>query len=397
MNTLLPSVILGHVAASRKTGDAAFRVLSTNDFATARAEIMAWDGYEATPLVSLSALAKAIGVGEVLYKDEGPRFGLGSFKALGGSYAALRVLQRVISERLDQDVSLADVRQGKYAAECAAITLVSATDGNHGRSLAWGCKRFGVPCRIYIHAEVSEGRAVAMQDLGAEVIRIEGDYDASVALAKSEAEENGWFVVSDTSWPGYSLPPRDVMAGYGVMTQEICEALEHAPTHVFLQGGVGGLAAGVAAGLRQYWGDASPRVVIVEPDLAACLFESGKSGDPTSVAIAKETLMAGLSCGEPSPLAWEILEEEARDFLTIPENLVAPCVRLLAAPLDGDPVIEAGESAIAGLAALIAARTDSALSEKLELNANSRVLLIGSEGVTDRAIFNMIMEGRDAA
>lgn len=397
MNNLLPSADLGHVSANRKTGDAAHRVLAESEFATARAEITAWDGYAATPLVSLGALASAIGVGEVLYKDEGPRFGLGSFKALGGSYAALRVLQRVISERLGQDVSLADVRGGKYAAECAAITLVSATDGNHGRSLAWGCKRFGVPCRIYIHAEVSEGRAVAMQDLGAQVIRIEGDYDASVALAKYEAEENGWFVVSDTSWPGYSLPPRDVMAGYGVMTQEICEALAQAPTHVFLQGGVGGLAAGVAAGLRQYYGDASPRVVIVEPDLAACLFESGKSGNATNVKIDEETLMAGLSCGEPSPLAWEILQEEASDFLTIPETLVTPCVRLLAAPLDGDPIIEAGESAIAGLAALIVARKDSVLSATLGLDAQSRVLLIGSEGVTDRAIFNMIMEGRDAA
>lgn len=397
MNNLLPSADLGHVPATRKTGDAAHRVLTESGFATARAEIMAWDGYAATPLVSLGALASAIGVGEVLYKDEGSRFGLGSFKALGGSYAALRVLQRVISEQLGQDVSLADARGGKYAAECAAITLVSATDGNHGRSLAWGCKRFGVPCRIYIHAEVSEGRAVAMQDLGAEVIRIEGDYDASVALAKQEAEDNGWFVVSDTSWPGYSLPPRDVMAGYGVMTQEICEALAQAPTHVFLQGGVGGLAAGVAAGLRQFYGDASPRVVIVEPDLAACLFESGKSGNATNVKIDEETLMAGLSCGEPSPLAWEILEEEASDFLTIPERLVAPCVRLLAAPLDGDPTIEAGESAIAGLAALIVARKDSVLSATLGLDANSRVLLIGSEGVTDRAIFNMIMEGRDAA
>lgn len=396
MNNLLPSADLGHVPATRKTGDAAHRVLTESGFATARAEIMAWDGYAATPLVSLGALASAIGVGEVLYKDEGSRFGLGSFKALGGSYAALRVLQRVISEQLGQDVSLADARGGKYAAECAAITLVSATDGNHGRSLAWGCKRFGVPCRIYIHAEVSEGRAVAMQDLGAEVIRIEGDYDASVALAKQEAEDNGWFVVSDTSWPGYSLPPRDVMAGYGVMTQEICEALAQAPTHVFLQGGVGGLAAGVAAGLRQFYGDASPRVVIVEPDLAACLFESGKSGNATNVKIDEETLMAGLSCGEPSPLAWEILEEEASDFLTIPERLVAPCVRLLAAPLDGDPTIEAGESAIAGLAALIVARKDSVLSATLGLDANSRVLLIGSEGVTDRAIFNMIMEGRDA-
>ena len=397
MNNLLPNASLGHVAANRKTGDAAFRVLSKSDFATARTEITAWEGYAPTPLVSLVVLAKEIGVGEVLYKDEGPRFGLGSFKALGGSYAGLRVLQREISKKLGQNVSLPDIRSGNYADECAAITLVSATDGNHGRSLAWGCKRFGAPCRIYIHSEVSEGRALAMQDLGADVIRIAGDYDASVALAKTEAEDNGWFVVSDTSWPGYTLPPCDVMSGYGVMTQEICEALECAPTHVFLQGGVGGLAAGVAAGLRQYWGDASARVIIVEPALAACLFESAKSGVLTNVAIAEETLMAGLSCGEPSELAWEILAEEASDFLTIPEALVAPGVRLLATPLDGDIAIEAGESAIAGFVALIAARGDRDLSDKLGLDAQSRVLLIGSEGVTDPAIFNMIMEGIDAA
>ncbi|MFT5631079.1 MAG: diaminopropionate ammonia-lyase [Gammaproteobacteria bacterium] len=397
MNTLLPKASIGHVAANRKTGDAALRVLTANDFAIARAEITAWEGYAPTPLVSLTALATNIGVSEVLYKDEGPRFGLGSFKALGGSYAALRVLQREISKRLGQEVSMADIRNGKYAVQCATITLVSATDGNHGRSLAWGCKRFGAPCRIYIHAEVSEGRAVAMRDLGAEVIRLYGDYDASVALCKTEAEANDWFVVSDTSWPGYSLPPRDVMSGYGVMTLEICEAMTQAPTHVFLQGGVGGLAAGVVAGLRQYWGDAAPRVVIVEPDLAACLFESAKSGVATTVAISQETLMAGLSCGEPSEMAWEILVEEASDFLTIPENLVAPSVRLLATPLEGDTAIEAGESAIAGLAALIAARTDATLSQKLGLDAQSRVLLIGSEGVTDVAIFSMIMEGRDAA
>ena len=239
---------------------------------------MDWDSYAPTPLVSLKTLAKQIGVGEVLYKHEGPRFGLGSFKALGGAYAALRVLQREISKRLGTEVSLSDIRRGKYSDEVAKITLVSATDGNHGRSLAWGCQRFGAPCRIYIHAEVSEGRAEAMRDLGADVIRIAGDYDESVVLAKSEAHENGWFVVSDTSWPGYSLPPRDVMAGYGVMTREICEALDQAPTHVFLQGGVGGLAAGVAAALRQYWGESSPRVIIVEPELAACLFESAKAG-----------------------------------------------------------------------------------------------------------------------
>lgn len=397
MTNPLPPAHVGHVAAKRTTGDAAHRVLSPQDFAIARAEITAWKGYAPTPLVSLKALAAQIGVGAVLYKDEGPRFGLGSFKALGGSYAAQRVLQRELTRLTGHPVSLQDIRSGKYRAECAAITLVSATDGNHGRSLAWGCQRFGAPCRIYIHAEVSEGRAQAMRDLGADVIRIPGDYDASVALAKSEAEQNGWFVVSDTSWPGYSQPPRDVMAGYGVMTSEICEALDQAPTHVFLQGGVGGLAAGVAAGLRQHWGPDAPRVVIVEPELAACLFESAKTGTATNVTIAEETLMAGLSCGEPSALAWEILSEEASDFLTIPESIVAPTVRLLAQPLGNDTMIEAGESAIAGLAALIAVRQDAALSVSLGIDARSRVLLIGSEGVTDPAIFKMIMEGRDAA
>ncbi len=397
MNTLLPNAHIRHVAAKRTEGDAAHRVLTAESFATAQQEITAWDGYAPTPLVSLSAIASQIGVGEILYKDEGPRFGLGSFKALGGSYAALRVLQREISKRLGKDVSLADIRNGVYADACAAITLVSATDGNHGRSLAWGCKRFGVPCRIYIHAEVSEGRAKAMRDLGAEVVRIDGDYDESVVVSKTEAEKNGWFVVSDTSWPGYSLPPCDVMSGYGVMVQEISDALDQAPTHVFLQGGVGGLAAGVIAALRQYWGDASPRAIIVEPELAACLFESSKTGAATKVDIAEETLMAGLSCGEPSGLAWEILAEEATDYLTIPEALVAPTVRLLANPIGSDTAIEAGESAVAGLAALITAMGDTSLADKLGLTSTSRVLLIGSEGVTDQAIFDMIMQGNEAA
>lgn len=397
MTDILPPVQLGHVAAKRKMGDAALRVLTERDFADARAEITQWEGYAATPLVSLSALAAQIGVGGILYKDEGPRFGLCSFKALGGSYAAQRVLQREVARQTAQQVSLTDIRTGKFKTECADITLVSATDGNHGRSLAWGCQRFGAACRIYIHAEVSEGREQAMRDLGAEVIRIEGDYDDSVALAKKEAEQNGWFVVSDTSWPGYSQPPRDVMSGYGVMTREICDALDRAASHVILQGGVGGLAAGVIAGLRQYWDENAPRVIIVEPELAACLFESAKVGKATKVAIAEETLMAGLSCGEPSELAWEILAEDATDFLTIPETVVAPTVRLLAQPTGDDPAIEAGESAVAGLAALIAASQDECLFAKLGLDGSSRVLLIGSEGVTDPAVFAKIMEGRDAA
>ena len=393
MNEAFDQATLTHVSVIPETGDAADTILTREDFSRAYDEITQWQGYAPTPMVSLDGLARALGLARVDYKDEGPRFGLGSFKALGGAYAALRVLQREIARRRGEEVSLCAIREGRYADQCKEITLVSATDGNHGRSLAWGCQRFGAPCRIYIHAEVSEGRAQAMRDLGAEVVRIKGDYDDSVALAKEEAETNGWFVVSDTSWPGYSAPPRDVMAGYGVMVREACEAMSEAPTHVFLQGGVGGLAAAVAAALRQHWGTTSPRVVVVEPERAACLIESARRGAATRVAIAEETIMAGLSCGEPSEMAWRILREEASDFLTIPDSVVAPTVRLLARQESGDAKVEAGESAVAGLAALIAAHGDADLWRALGLDEESRVLLIGSEGVTDPDIFRDIMAG----
>ncbi len=384
---------LKHVSGDPKRGGAASRIISGSDFENAINEITAWENYSPTPLFSLESLAEELGIDQIVYKHEGPRFRLGSFKALGGAYAALRVLQREVSKKLKQNVSMSDIRKGKYRDICAEFTLVSATDGNHGRSLAWGCQRFGAPCQIYIHAEVSESRARAMRDLAANVVRVNGDYDYSVKRSKTDAHENGWFVVSDTSWPGYSEPPRDVMAGYGVMTSEICKKLAKAPTHVFLQGGVGGLAASVAASLRQFWGEAAPRVIVVEPELAACLFQSASVGKVTIVPITQETIMAGLSCGAPSEMAWEILDEEVSDFLTIPESIVAPSVRLLARPTGNDPVVEAGESAVAGLAALIASRQDAELSASLKLDSKSRVLLIGSEGVTDLEIFETIMEG----
>ncbi|MEM9147558.1 MAG: diaminopropionate ammonia-lyase [Pseudomonadota bacterium] len=382
-----PPGAMAHSAGNPVGGDAVQSVLTPQDFATAWDEITGWPGYAPTPLVALPALAKRIGVGSIHYKDEGLRFGLGSFKALGGAYAAARLLQRQIEAHSGTHVALAEIGAGAHAKACANVTLVSATDGNHGRSLAWGCQRFGAPCRIYIHAEVSEGRAEAMRAFGAEVVRIEGDYDASVALARDEAAAQGWFVVSDTSWPGYSEPPRDVMAGYGVMAREVCAALDPAPTHVLLQGGVGGFAAAVTAAFRQHWAGEGPRILVVEPELAPCLFASAKAGAPTTVSIEHETIMAGLSCGEPSPLAWPILAAEVSDFLTIPDSLVPPAMRLLARPLEGDPPIEGGECSAAGLAALIAAIGDGERAALLGLDARSRVLLFGTEGITDPEIY----------
>lgn len=365
--------------------------MSEQDFAEAVAEITQWSGYSPTPLYSLPDLAAEIDIAAIHYKHEGPRFGLGSFKALGGAYAAQRLLRRELSQLVGTDVSLVDVRCGAWAREAAEITLVSATDGNHGRSLAWGCKRFGARCRIYIHANVSSGRERAMQELGAEVIRTSGGYDESVIRCRQDADENGWFVVSDTSWPGYTETPRDVMAGYGVMIREVFEQASEPFTHVLVQGGVGGLAAATAAALRQLFGTASPRVGVVEPNLAACLFESARLGRPAAVEIDVETVMAGLSCGEPSPLAWEVLKSEVSDFLIIDDQLIPPTVRRLAYPKGSDPVIEAGESGVAGLAALIEAAGSEEMRRNLELDAGSRVLLIGSEGVTDPDIFAEII------
>ncbi len=382
-----------HVHPTRRAGQATSTVLTPEDFATASAEIRLWPGYTATPLHRLDGLASALQLGAVFYKDEGPRFGLGSFKALGGAYAAVRLLARELSRRTGRLITPADIRSGALGEEVAGITLTSATDGNHGRSLAWGAQMFGAPCRIYVHHEVSPGRIAAMEAFGATVVVVDGDYDESVRRTREDAEANGWFVVSDTSWEGYTDPPRDVMAGYGVMSGEIVDALAAPPSHVFLQGGVGGLAASVAAAFRQYWGRDAPRVVIVEPELAACLYESAKTGDARTVAIGEETVMAGLSCGEPSALAWEILAEEASDFVTIPDDFVAPTMRLLARPEGGDARIEAGESGVAGLAAVIAASGDAELRAALGLNEGSTVLAIGSEGVTDPDIYARIMAG----
>ena len=343
------------------------RCLATQDLTAAEA-IKTWPGYDPTPLVALSGLAAELGLKQLWYKDEAERFGLGSFKALGGAYA----IQRLMAQR-ESD---------------APLTVATATDGNHGRSVAWGARNFGARAIIYIHAEVSAGREAALEEQGAEVRRIEGNYDDSVRLCAEEAEREGWQVVSDTSWPGYRTIPGDIMAGYSVMAGEIVQQLAgEQPSHVLVQGGVGGLAAAVFESFDEAWGAEAPRFIIVEPELAACLYASAKAGEPAAVEIEEETLMAGLSCGEVSLLAWEPLSWGTADFLTMPESLVVPSMTLLARSPFGDAPVVAGESAVAGLAATLAACRQEALKSALGLDADSRVLVIGTEGATDPAIY----------
>jgi len=309
-----------HNAASwraRGAAELAPSLISESAAAAARAEISAWPGYRESPLTPLPGLAKAIGIGELHYKDEGGRFGLGSFKALGGAYAVLRhLIKHLEASHGLSGLDGAALSSGRHAELTKALTVASATDGNHGRSVAWGARLFGCRCVIYIHAGVSAGREAALRAQGAEVVRTAGNYDESVHRCAEDAAANGWTVVSDTSWEGYFDIPRDVMTGYSVLVSEMIEQLgRRAPTHVFVQGGVGGIAATVADLLARAWGQNRPRFVVVEPDLAACLFASAQVGGPKAVDIEEETLMAGLSCGEVSLLAWDLLSVAADDFM----------------------------------------------------------------------------------
>lgn len=361
--------------------------------AAARAEIATWPGFAPTPLVALPGVAATAGVGAIHYKDEGGRFGLGSFKALGGAYAVLRLLQRMVREARGETCSSADFVAGAHADLRAGVTVTCATDGNHGRSVAWGARTFGCRCVIYVHQHVSQGRCDAIAAYGAEVRRVAGNYDDAVRQAARDAEAQSWHVVSDTSYEGYVDIPRDVMQGYGVMAEEALAQLPEGtpPTHVFVQGGVGGLAAAVCAFLWERLGERRPRFVVVEPDKADCLYRSALAGRPVAVEGDLDTIMAGLACGEVSLLAWEILRPGADAFMTVPDAAAADAMRLLADAPHGDPAIVAGESAVAGLAGLLAAAADGEARAALGLDARSVVLLFGTEGATDPALYAQIV------
>lgn len=365
----------------------------------AAAEISMWPGFAKTPMHSLPALAQAHGFASIHYKDESSRFGLGSFKALGGAYAVFRLLQRQVAARTGltpDQVSSADLLSGRYAELVRDVTVICATDGNHGRSVAWGASLFGCACVIYIHALVSEGLRAAIASYGAEVVRTSGNYDDSVRQAQADAERLGHFVVSDTSYPGYQNVPRDVMQGYSVMAAEALAQIPQMPTHVFVQGGVGGLAAAVLAYLWEEMQDERPVFVVVEPERADCLRRSAEAGRPVPVEGDLDTIMAGLACGEVSEIAWAILEAGADAFMAIDDAQAVAMMRRLAAPLSGDPPIVAGESAVAGLAGALAAQRDPTMAAALNLGPQSRLLVFGTEGATDPELYQRIV-GRSAA
>jgi len=375
--------------ANPRPGIPGVTVLTTAGFQRAKEAITAWSDYAATPLLDLPDLALQAGIGTLRLKDEASRFGLGSFKALGGAYAVGALLCGELARTgTAPGATIADLEAGAYRAATERVTVTCATDGNHGRAVAWGAQRFHARCIIFVHATVSQGRADAIAAYGAEIRRVPGNYDDAVRECARQANADGWHVVSDTSWPGYTEVPRDIMQGYRLMVDEAADQWEGPPpTHVFVQAGVGAAAAAVSIQCRARFSPV-PALIVVEPDHAACLLASARQGALTAVDGNLDTIMAGLACGEPSLLGWQELERATTAFMAIPDTAAVATLRMLASH-----GIVAGESGVAGLAGFLLAAADPAARATLGLEATSRVLTFCTEGATDPELYAKLVDG----
>ena len=286
--------------------DKILKSISKDDIDDAYNIISKWEGYSPTPLISLNKLSKELNLKNIFYKDENKRFDLKSFKALGGAYA----VEKVTKGNKD-------------------IVVATATAGNHGRSVAWGARRLGLKCKIFISEFVSEARGQAMTDLGADVIKVKGNYEQSLIECIKQSTENNWQIVQDVAWKDYMLVPKYTMAGYSVMMKEIIDQINSEKiTHIILQAGVGGMAGAMVAGIARYL-DNIPVTIVVEPDSAACVLESIKTGKIEKIDIKRESLMGGMSCGEVSLVPWEILKNSVKHCISLPDDDIAKTMRVI--------------------------------------------------------------------
>jgi diaminopropionate ammonia-lyase len=349
--------------------DQILRSISKDDIDDAYNSISKWEGYAPTPLISLNKLSKELSLKNIFYKDEDKRFDLKSFKALGGAYA----VEKVTKGNKD-------------------IVVATATAGNHGRSVSWGARRLGLKCKIFISEFVSEARGQAMADLGADVIKVKGNYEKSLIECIKQSTENNWQIVQDVAWKDYMLVPKYTMAGYSVMMKEIIDQINNEKiTHIILQAGVGGMAGAMVAGIARYL-DNVPTTIVVEPDSAACVLESIRTGKIEKIDIKRESLMGGMSCGEVSLVPWEILKHSVKHCISLPDDDIGKTMKLLGNSSFSDQQIIAGENSAPGVIGLIASCEDQNIKEKLKLDQNSNVLIIGCEGDTDKEMYQKLIK-----
>ena len=341
--------------------------LSEIEIDDAYSSISKWDGYTPTPLIELNKLSKELHLNKIYYKDENKRFDLKSFKALGGAYAVEKVSKR------NKD-----------------IVVATATAGNHGRSVAWGAKRLDLSCKIFISEFVSDARGRAMSDLGADVIKVKGNYEKSLLECIKQSTENNWQIVQDVAWENYVQVPKYTMAGYTVMMKEISDQIKDQKiSHIILQAGVGGMAAAMMSGIARYLNNI-PITIVVEPDSAACVMESIKTGKIEKIDIKRESLMGGMSCGEVSLVPWQILKNSVKHCVSLPDDDIAKTMKLLGNSSFSDEKIVAGENSAPGVISLITVCEDENIRHKLDLNEKSNVLVFGCEGDTDQEMYKKL-------
>jgi len=342
--------------------------LSEQDIDEAYSSISSWKGYSPTPLIELNKLSKELGLNKIFYKDESKRFDLKSFKALGGAYAVEKV------SKGNKD-----------------IVVATATAGNHGRSVAWGARRLGIKCKIFISEFVSDARGQAMADLGADVVKVRGNYEKSLIECIKQSTNNNWQIVQDVAWKDYMIVPKYTMAGYTVMMKEIIDQIDQNKiSHIILQAGVGGMAGAMVAGIARYL-DNVPITITVEPDSAACVLESIRTGKIEKIDIKRESLMGGMSCGEVSLVPWEILKNSVKYCISLPDDDIAKTMKLLGNGSLSEKKIIAGENSAPGVIGLITSCEDENIKEKIGLNKDSNVMLIGCEGDTDQAMYQKLI------
>jgi len=342
--------------------------LTIKDIDEAYSSISKWKSYSPTPLIELNKLSKELNLNKIFYKDESKRFDLKSFKALGGAYAVEKV-----------------TKGNKN------IVVATATAGNHGRSVAWGARRLGLKCKIFISEHVSDARGQAMSDLGADVIKVQGNYEKSLVECIKQSTENNWQIVQDVAWKDYMLVPKYTMAGYTVMMKEIVDQIKNDKiTHIILQAGVGGMAGAMIAGIARYLGNI-PETIIVEPDSAACVMESIRTGKIEKIDIKRESLMGGMSCGEVSLVPWEILKNSVKYCISLPDSDIAKTMKFLGNSTFSEEQIIAGENSAPGVISLIVSCVNSKIKEKLKLSSRSNILIIGCEGDTDKEMYQKLI------
>ena len=330
-------------------------------------KISSWKGYSRTPLLKLNKLKKELLLKNIFYKDESKRFHLKSFKALGGAYAVEKI------------------SKGKKN-----IIISSATAGNHGRSVAWGAQRLGLECRIFVSQFVSETRVKEIEKFGAIVTRVKGDYESSLKECIKQTKKNNWHIVQDVSTKDYKYIPKLTMAGYSIMIKEISKQTNQYITHVFLQAGVGGMAAGAVAGIARYF-KRIPKIIVVEPKEAACVLKSIEAKKMKKIKIKKESIMGGMSCNEMSLVPWNILNKTTNHCITIDDSKVSNTVAMLAKAKLSNKKIVGGECATPGIISLIAACNDKKIKNLLKLNEKSNVLVMGCEGDADATLYNKLL------